>query len=341
MMLQPNEIDTVIFDLDGVITSELCYWQAAALSVYELLYDRRYYGKQDIDRAWCLKNLKSIYDIIFCGGKTVSVVKHLGVNTNWDLAYVVFCVAKYLDPELTTLDAAHFESVCMFLENIEQRPPKLYDGLEGLLATVVSAEDGAFRREDGKLWQDLLTVFQCWFHGDATLPGLVEREEPLLPLDGIVSMLQALQAHGKRIGIGTGRPREEARYPLKLWGIDTFFDAKSCATYDEVLAAQQETELDYPLTKPHPYVFLKAGFGSRFSDTELCAAMVKKEEAKRCLVVGDAASDLIAAKAGGFSFAAVLTGANGQAERPYFEQEESDLIFETVFDLEEWVNQEA
>lgn len=337
MKLQRSEIDTIIFDLDGVITSELAYWQSAALTIYELMYDHRFYGKQEIDRAWCHKQFKVIYDILFCGGKTVSAVKRLGVNTNWDLAYVVFCVAKYLDPELTTLEPSHFESVCMFLENIEMRPPELYTSLEGLLATVIPGETGSHKRGEGKLWTELLGVFQRWFHGDSEVPGLKVQEEPLLPIESIKDTLQSLKDAGYRLGIGTGRPRDEAEHPLKIWGIDGYFDKELCVTYDEVLKAQAETGVDYPLAKPHPYVFLKAGFGSRFSDKELCAALVKKEEAKRCLVVGDAASDLLAAKAGGFSFAAVLTGANGQAGRAYFEEAQADLIFDTVLDFKDWV----
>ncbi len=336
MKLQQSKIDTIIFDLDGVITSELAYWQSAALTVYELMYDYRFYGKQEIDRDWCHKQLKVIYDIIFFGGKTVSAVKRLGVNTNWDLAYVVFCVAKYLDPELTTLDASHFESVCMFLENVEMQPPKLYTGLEGLLATVIPTSPGSFKRGEGKLWNELLEVFQRWFQGDGDVPGLKESEQPLLPLKDIEETLCFLKERGYRLGIGTGRPRDEAEYPLKSWGIDGCFDKELCVTYDDVLQAEKETGVDYPLAKPHPYVFLKAGFGKQFTDKELCSAVVKKEEAKRCLVVGDAASDLLAAKAGGFSFAAVLTGANGQAGRAYFEENQADLILDTVLDLKDW-----
>ena len=341
MKLKPSEIDSIIFDLDGVITSELAYWQSAALTVYELMFDHRYYGKQEIDRAWCHKQLSVIYDIIFCGGKTVSAVKKLGVNTNWDLAYVVFCVAKYLDPDLTTMDPSHFESVCMFIENIEMHPPELYTGLEGLLATVIPSETGALKRGESKFWSELLEVFQRWFHGDGDVDGLKESEQPLLPLAQVEETLKSLHQAGFRLGIGTGRPRDEAEHPLKNWGIDGYFEKDMCVTYDEVLKAQEVTGVDYPLAKPHPYVFLKAGFGDHFTDKELCAALVKKEEAKRYLVVGDAASDLLAAKAGGFSFAAVLTGANGQVGRSYFEETEVDLIFDSVLDLKAWAENYA
>ncbi len=339
MKLQKDKIDTIIFDMDGVITSELGYWKSAALTVYELLYDYRYFGKRDIDREWCKKHVDMIYDTVFHGGKTVTAVKDLGVNTNWDLAYVVFLVAKYLDPELETFDRAHFESVSMFIENIEIHPPELYTLLEGLIQTVIPKEEGHYRREEGPFWNCLVDAFQHWYHGWEGVPGLIELEEPLLPLAEIKDTLTTLKAAGFRLGIGTGRPKNEVELPLSIWGIRDFFDPQLCATYDEVLAAQQTVKVDYPLAKPHPFVFLKAAFGEQFSDKELCEAHVKKEQAARCLVVGDAASDMLAAKAAGFPFAAVLTGSAGQRARQFFEENQVDMILDSVLSMKELVEE--
>ena len=65
MKLQRNNIDKIVFDMDGVITSEYDYWEAAALTVYELLYSHKYYGVGNIDRRWCHDNLEMIYDTVF------------------------------------------------------------------------------------------------------------------------------------------------------------------------------------------------------------------------------------------------------------------------------------
>ena len=43
-----NKYDTVIFDLDGVITSEQCYWDAAALTVWEYLHSDMFIGNGKI-----------------------------------------------------------------------------------------------------------------------------------------------------------------------------------------------------------------------------------------------------------------------------------------------------
>ncbi len=335
MKLQKDKFDNIIFDMDGVITSELGYWKSAALTVYELLYDYRRFGKRDIDREWCQKNVDTIYDTVFHGGKTVTAVKNLGVNTNWDLAYVVFLVAKYLDPELETFDRIHFESVCMFIENIEIQPPKLYDMLADLMQTVFPKEDGFYLRESGELWTQVIDVFQNWYHGTEGVPGLIELEEPLLPLNEIEATLSALKNAGFRLGIGTGRPLDEITKPLSQWGLDGYFDSKLFACYDHVKEAQRTTGIDYPLAKPHPFVFLKAVFGSEYSDRELCDAKVTKEMASRSLVVGDAASDMLAAKAAGFPFAAVLTGSAGQRARAFFEENHADVILDSVLDLKQ------
>ena len=333
MKLRRNEIDKIIFDMDGVITSEYCYWKTAALTVYELMYSREYYGVQEIDREWCYKNLDLIYDTIFCGGKTVRAVKKTGVNTNWDLAYVVFCVSQYLNPKPDTFDRQNFESVCMFIENMEISPPELYVGLEGLVATVLSGEIGDFKRGTGKLWKEITDCFQKWFHGDEEIPGIKEEEYPLLPLEKIKDTLSGLKKQGFKLGIGTGRPEDETVYPLKLWGLYEFFEPDLFAAYDQVLNAEKTLNPETPLAKPHPFVFRKAAFGSKFSDKELYDGVVTEEMAGRCLVVGDAPSDLMSAQAGGFKFAAVLTGISGKDGQAYFEENRADMIFDSILDL--------
>lgn len=333
MKLRRSEIDTLIFDMDGVITGEQIYWQAAALTVYELFYSYQYYGHQDIDRAWCRKKYQEIYDIIFCHGKTVRAVKRLGVNTNWDLAYVVFCVAKYLDPKLETFDSWHFESVCMFIENMALRPPELYHGVEGLLATAVPAKPGSYKRSYGKLWQQLHGCFQAWFHGDGEIEGLKIGENPIVSLPELKDTLQALKNAGFRLGIGTGRPIEEIRYPLMKWGLNDYFDADCWATYDEVEQAEKEIPEAESLAKPHPFVFLKAAFGRDYTNRQIYDGAVPEEMRWRCMAIGDAPSDILATQAGGLRFAAVLTGVEGREACGYFEKNHADMILDSVLDL--------
>lgn len=328
MKLKQNNIEKIIFDLDGVITSEAIYWYSAALTTYELVYSREYYGYQDIDREWCYKNIDIIYDTVFCGGKTISAVKNLGVNTNWDLAYMVFCASEYLQPEPDSFSQQHFESVCMFIENMQIKPPQLYDGMEGLLETILPPKTkGDYKRGKGKLWQEILTSFDGWYQ------GIKELETPLLPIEDIKEVLTKLKVKGYSLGIGTGRPKAEAEYPLKKWGIYHLFDQNLSAFYDDVKFAEEELKPDVPLAKPHPFVFLKAGFGSKMSNADLLKKGIPTGETEKCLVVGDAMSDLLAAKIGCMKFCAVLTGINGEKARPVFEENKADMILNSILDL--------
>lgn len=333
MKLKPNEIDAIIMDMDGVITGELLYWDAAALTVYELLYSYEFYGNQELDRSWCRKNVREIYNTIFCHGKTVQAIKRLGVNTNWDLAYLVFMVSKYLEVEIPAFDTWHFDSVCMFVENIAVQAPEVYESMAGLIQSARPETEGYYRRTTGKLWEEMILIFQRWFHGDGETKPLKEDEVPIVPLTEIRDTLKGLKDAGFRLGIGTGRPKEEILYPLTMWGLMEFFDSGSVATYDEVQEAEEGLELDISLAKPHPFVFQKAAFGGEYDNRALVAGKVDSALAKRCLIVGDAPSDLLAAKMGGFPFAAVLTGVAGQAARGYFEENHAEMVLDSILDL--------
>ena len=94
-------IDLIIFDLDGVITSEEAYWDAAGLTLYELCYSPRYWGLSrstlslSTDGQFFLpktaqesRNIsRSIfpeYDILALKGRSI--------NSNWDTCYVAVCL---------------------------------------------------------------------------------------------------------------------------------------------------------------------------------------------------------------------------------------------------------
>ena len=65
-----NKYDTIIFDMDGVITSEQNYWNAAALTVWETLADKSH---AKIDTEYCMRHLKEIRGEVFCGDELISI----------------------------------------------------------------------------------------------------------------------------------------------------------------------------------------------------------------------------------------------------------------------------
>jgi phosphoglycolate phosphatase-like HAD superfamily hydrolase len=211
-------------------------------------------------------------------------------------------------------------------------------------------EKRGFSRESAKrqgtVWRSCVDCFQEWFLGDDVFretwkrepaqrgkPGLASAEKPLVPLDALKILLEALNAQGKRLGIGTGRPAVEARAPLDAWDVARFFAANAVIHYNHVLDAEAELKakgIDAALTKPHPFMFLKAALGEGYDDERLFRMDFDRGVCAKTLVVGDAGADLYAAKAAGFDFCAVLTGAHGAAARPFFESEGADYILPDV-----------
>lgn len=334
MKLNLNNYNKIIFDLDGVITSELAYWQAAALGAYDLLFDSEHYGIGGIDREYCRRQYQHIYTTIMCGGRTVKAVKRLGINTNWDLLYTVFCISKYLNPELESLDAAHFQSVCMFIENIEQKAPDVYFTLGSLASHAMpNYDEKHFMRGNDGLWQELLGVFDLWYDGCAEFEGIKVNDELLFDDDEVKSTLEYLKSQNIVLGIGSGRPRDEIINPLKMHGIIDCFDLGLFASFDEVCEAEQALKPELPLAKPDPFVFLKAALGKEYSDADLHNGNFDKSKLKGTLIVGDAPSDLMSAKSGGFDFLGVLTGVEGDGMLSYFTQNHAEYILNDIREL--------
>ena len=85
----------IIFDLDGVITSEEAYWDTAGLVIHELLYSSRY---------WNIENTTSTYQPVTTAEESRSLsrsvlpeasivgFKSRAVNSNWDTCYCGFCL---------------------------------------------------------------------------------------------------------------------------------------------------------------------------------------------------------------------------------------------------------
>ena len=83
---------SVLFDVDGVFLSEERCFDVSALTVYELLMDQSYLGlKPDIDLS-LLENedIDRIRADIFVNDDVLKKLKSLGLNSNWDMLYIVF-----------------------------------------------------------------------------------------------------------------------------------------------------------------------------------------------------------------------------------------------------------
>lgn len=332
-----RQFDTVLFDLDGVITGEYAYWKAAALTVYEYFHD-----DLELNSEFCYENADAIMDQVFSYQETIVTMKSLGINSNWDLAYAVVMVTDILKSEGLEEEEEIFSCVSEFLTEKNVLAPELLTVLAQEYEEIFNYPEGY--AEKGKdFYQEIIRKFQHWYLGDAGYQkqyqevaptvkgdfGLLDSEEPLLGLSETKTMLETLKCRGYHLGIGSGRPRVEMDRPLSNWGVLPLFDPDRIVSYDDVLSWQETVEES--LVKPHPFQFLKGAMGDEFRPEHLR----NLPDCSRVLVVGDALCDLLAAHAAGCKFCAVLTGVDGKDARLFFENMGADYILEDATHLPE------
>lgn len=333
-----RQFDTVLFDLDGVITGEYAYWKAAALTVYEYFYE-----DLELNSEYCYENADAIMDRVFSFQETIVTLKSLGINSNWDLAYAVVMVTDILKSEgLEEEDI--FSQVSEFLTEKNVLAPELLEILSQEYEEIFNYPEG-YALKGAAFYQEIVKKFQHWYLGDSgylkqygeTAPamkgdvGLLDSEEPLLGLTETKEMLIALKDAGYQLGIGSGRPKVELERPLSNWGVLSLFDSHRVVSYDDVLEAQQASGKEEKFVKPHPFQFIKGALGKDFKLEHL----VNIPDCSRVLVVGDALCDLLAAHAAGCKFCAVLTGVDGKDARIFFENMGADYILEDASFLPE------
>lgn len=330
-----NKYHTIIFDLDGVITSEEAYWDAAALTVYQQVNAQKLFDDA-VDIKYYSSHVSEIRKEVFSDDKLISLLKNKGMNSNWDLAYVTYAIAVILDTK-------DFSKVYEYAENMSDDIFAEYEKVGRGLAQKISIADASRKSE---LWERLVMRFQEWSLGDKGFfevygyetsqqnkPSMLDNEEPIVEREKLKCILAELYKKGKTLAVATGRPNYEAVSALKRFGIFDYFNKKHFITYDYVAEAQKTTGVQVP--KPHPYTFQKAYLGKDFADERIISGDFPKEGLEGALVVGDAGSDILGAQAMGADFCGVLTGVNAKATKKYFEEQGAEYILNSILDFEE------
>lgn len=104
-------IKTILFDVDGVLLSEEHYFDASALTVWELLISCNYLAlapgkfKTDYNET----EIKAIREQVFEGDKVLKLLKSRGLNANWDMIYLSF--SHQLIHLLTQIKDTEFEKI--------------------------------------------------------------------------------------------------------------------------------------------------------------------------------------------------------------------------------------
>ncbi len=337
MNLKPflDKYHTIIFDLDGVITSEGAYWDAAALTVYQQVHAPKLF-EDEVDIEYYSSHVREIRKEVFSDDALISILKNKGVNSNWDLAYVVYAIAKILDTK-------DFSKVKSYAENMSGDIFTIYQELGEGLRKKLGIADASRTSE---LWEGLMMRFQEWFLGEdgfsevygkmpsqRNKPSMPKNEVPVVDGGKLKDIIAKLHDEGKTLAVATGRPYYEAKTALSRFGIWDFFNKNNFVGYDYVITAQEKT--GKYLTKPHPYMFQKAYLGVDFADEKIVAEDFPKEGIEGVLVVGDAGADILGAKAMGADFCGVLTGVNPSTTKPFFEKNGAEYILNSILEFEE------
>lgn len=323
-----NKYDTILFDMDGVVTSENAYWTCAAITAYQMLMSDEYYGFEKIDYSYLHTNVAKIRQMVFCDDKLISILKNKGINSNWDLAYVIIAGGIICDTH-------DFNYICEHASTYSDDIFELYDQISKKLSQKLG-KDAQYCGRYGELWRQVQELFQKNYVGVDGVGGIMQYEQPLFGVDCTRHIMSVLKQSGKTLGIGTGRPKFEIEMPLKKWNMLDLFDKNRIITYDDVEEGERQianSKFGTLLTKPHPFVFLKGAYGCDYPIEKLLCGDFDKEILKKTLVVGDAGADMFAARNGKMDFLAVLTGVMGEGARAYFEEQKANYILSSICDM--------
>lgn len=365
---------SVLFDVDGVFLSEERCFDVSAITVEELLTN---YGtflgcgeyidfENDLDDA----KIQEIRARVFQNDKILNQLKSLGLNSNWDMLFIVFSIhlidiAKQLKKPLRRefLSSTAFDEKTLFDMNKQlvytdidyERPLKvidsfrngkdaIYEDLEAYAKEELKIEDTALFRLKSNLWQLAKDTYQEWYLGKELFnkveegyalndfkKGFIYEEVILKPKEEIQLLLQHLKEAGYHLAIATGRPRTETIIPFESLGLKTYFDDKHIVTASEVLDAEEDYPEYQPLGKPNPFSYIATLKGN---DRDKYKEYVTHQEnivnKDEVFIVGDSLADLLSAKKIGATFIGTLTGLKGDKAQPELEAYGADYIVEDV-----------
>lgn len=310
-------VDLIIFDLDGVITTEQIYWECARLTLWELM--------QTGQGAPVLTAIpEGVARESILPPALIDAVKDRAVNSNWDLTYLAACAlliacnpgeerkAETIPALLGRLRSGSADWMAWpapmekLLDMAGERQSGALLSFAGQAAAGHVGAPQDLLQPQGDWWSYLYERFQVWLSGEALVAsGMQPLVDTLtLPAETLQRTLRILREKGYLLGIATGRPRAEAIPPLRENGLLDLLDSRRFITYSEVKMAQEITG-QAALGKPHPFSIRWAIY------PELPVTRLLSESLPgglRALMAGDSPSDVQAAQAAGIPCVGVLSG---------------------------------
>lgn len=299
---------TILFDVDGVFLSEERCFDVSALTVYELLMDKTYLSLNNSQNLATISNqqITNIRKQIFLNDTILNKLKSLGLNSNWDMLFIVFSI--HFIELLTTLNqqdidyyieqqnfdestlqqigqlidsdvTLDYQQPLQFLSQVHSGKSNIYQALEQFAAQRLNINHTDLFSLKGKLWLLAQEVYQEWYLGSKLFSevehkkprteykkGFIYQEVILRPIVEIQQLLHDLIDDGHSLGIATGRPYTETIVPFETLGLLSYFDKQHIATASDVLKAEQLYPQYRPLGKPNPFSYIAALKGNLESE---------------------------------------------------------------------------
>ena len=365
---------SILFDVDGVFLSEERCFDVSAITVEELLTSEGIFlgfGTYiDFENDLNDKKIQEIRERVFQHDKILNQLKSLGLNSNWDMLFIVFSIhlidlAKQLDQShrCEFLNSSTFNEKTLFEMNkhllhkeIDYEKPlevidsfrngkdAIYEDLESYAKDQLEIDDTELFKLKSNLWQLAKDTYQEWYlgkdlfnkveEGTALLDfkkGFIYEEVILKPQEEIQLLLQHLKEAGYHLAIATGRPRTETIIPFESLGLKSYFDDEHIVTASEVLDAESDYPEYQPLGKPNPFSYIATLNGNdRNRYKEYATHQENIVNKDEVYIVGDSLADLLSAKKIGATFIGTLTGLKGDKAQPELEEYGADYIVEDV-----------
>jgi phosphoglycolate phosphatase-like HAD superfamily hydrolase len=189
-------IKTILFDVDGVLLSEEHYFDASALTVWEMLISCNYLGlePEQFITDYSEDEIKEIRELVFENDKVLKFMKSRGLNANWDMIYLSFChqlihllsqikdtefekITKWCQAPITRETLLEIGRVLsnyrvklnfsLFVKEFsrsEATKQELFSYLNELAKEKLGVETSIFKK--GELWSVCEHVSQEWYVGD-------------------------------------------------------------------------------------------------------------------------------------------------------------------------------
>ncbi|EGQ3705182.1 HAD family hydrolase [Staphylococcus pseudintermedius] len=366
----------ILFDVDGVFLDESRCFDVSALTVYELLYSTDYLGlKSHIDLSLLTDvQITDIRATLFKNDVILNRLKSMGINSNWDMLFVVFSVhfiecLKQISHEAridflnsvqfdeTTLRKVgqqltniiiNYERPLQFIENGSEGRSQIYQSLQSYAMTELNVEEATLFDINSPLWQLAQEIYQEWYLGTALYEeveqkvaktdykrGYIYHEIALAPIEDIKQLLTNLKAAGYQLAIATGRPRTETLVPFETLDLLSYFDDAFIVSASEVLEVESRYPELKPLGKPNPFSYIAAFNGNQKQDYyDYATNQTNRMDPEKVTIVGDSLADLFSAQTVNAQFIGTLTGLKGKSAEAELRAHGAEIIVDNVLDIQ-------